>query len=58
LGLASCWVGAFDDDAVGRAVNAPEGLRPIAIIPVGEPAEVPARPPRLSLKELVVDGGF
>ncbi len=58
LGLASCWVGAFDDDAVADAVNAPKGLRPIAVIPLGEPAEMPDRPPRRSRKELVVNEGF
>jgi nitroreductase len=58
LGLASCWVGAFDDDAVVGAVNAPEGLRPIAIVPIGEPLEMPDRPPRRPHKELVVNEGF
>ena len=58
LGLASCWVGAFDDDAVADAVNAPKGLRPIAIIPLGKPAEMPDRPPRRSREELIVNEGF
>ncbi len=58
MGLASCWVGAFDDDAVIGAVNAPRGLRPIAIVPVGEPLEMPERPPRRSRKELVVNERF
>jgi nitroreductase len=58
LGLASCWVGAFDDDAVVGAVNAPRGLQPIAIVPVGEPLEMPDRPPRRSRKELVVNESF
>jgi nitroreductase len=58
MGLASCWVGAFDDDAVIGAVDAPRGLRPIAIVPVGEPLEMPDRPPRRSRKELVVNERF
>lgn len=58
LGLASCWVGAFDDEAVAAAINAPNGLRPIAIVPLGEAAEWPDRPPRRSGKELVVREHF
>jgi len=58
LGLASCWVGAFDDGAVASAINAPNDLRPIAIIPLGETAEWPDRPPRRSGSELVVKERF
>ncbi len=43
-GLGTCWVGAFDDDAVRQAVGAPSSWRPVAILPIGEPAE--AAPPR------------
>lgn len=48
LDLGSVWVGAFDDDAVRKIINAPHWVRPIAIIPVGYPAEKPFRPPRVS----------
>jgi nitroreductase len=58
LGLASCWVGAFDDDAVLEALNAPDGLRPVAIVPAGHAAEEPDRPTRRSLKDLAVRDGF
>ena len=54
LKVASCWVGAFDERAVAKVVGAPKSLRPIAILPLGEPAETPSRPPRRSLAELVV----
>jgi nitroreductase len=53
LGLATCWVGAFDDDAVARAVNLPKGERPVAILPLGYAAESPPRTPRRSLADLV-----
>jgi len=53
LGLATCWVGAFDDEKVALAMNAPPGQRPIAILPVGYPAETPGRTPRRPLAELV-----
>jgi len=53
LGLGSCWVGAFDEDAVARLLQAPAGLRPIVIMPLGHSAEAPARTPRRPLADLV-----
>jgi nitroreductase len=44
LGLGSCWVGAFDEGEVRNILNLPEGIKPIAIIPVGYPAEKPRKP--------------
>ncbi len=41
LGLGSCWVGAFDDETVSKIVNAPDYMKPIAILPVGYPNEEP-----------------
>ncbi|MDI3281532.1 MAG: nitroreductase family protein, partial [Bacillota bacterium] len=31
FGLGSCWVGAFDEELVARALGLPEHLRPVAI---------------------------
>jgi nitroreductase len=42
LGLGACWIGAFNEDEAKRALNAPEGIRPVAIIPVGYPDETPS----------------
>lgn len=53
LGLATCWVGAFDDEAVTRAINLPAGRHPVALVPVGYPAESPGRTSRRSLADLV-----
>jgi nitroreductase len=39
LGLGSVWVGAFDDDAVHAAIQAPEGMFPVAMLPLGYSAE-------------------
>ncbi|MCF7876196.1 nitroreductase family protein [Candidatus Bipolaricaulota bacterium] len=36
LGLGSCWIGAFDDEAVIDAL--PSSKRPLALLPVGYPA--------------------
>lgn len=53
LGLATVWVGAFDDEAVHRAIGSPEGILPVAILPIGHPAEQPELTPRRRLSELV-----
>jgi nitroreductase len=53
LDLATCWVGAFDDARVSKAVNAPKDLIPAAILPIGYPAEYPSPTPRRSLKDLI-----
>ena len=58
LGLASCWVGAFNDDAVARVLESPAELRPVAILPIGLPAEAPERPARRSHDALVVRERF
>jgi nitroreductase len=39
--LGACWVGAFDEGAAAEALNLPSHLRPVAIIPIGYPAEQP-----------------
>jgi len=55
-GLASCWVGAFDEAAAAAALNAPRRLRPVALMPIGYAAEAPDRPQRRALDELVRHG--
>lgn len=53
LGLGSVWVGAFDEKAVSQAVNAPDGLRPVALLPIGYPAETPGPTPRRGINAIV-----
>ena len=53
LGLATCWVGAFREEEVAKAVKAPRNLRPVAVVPVGHPAERPVAPPKRSVNENV-----
>jgi nitroreductase len=53
VGLATVWVGAFNDEEVWRAIGEPEGQIPVAILPVGYGAENPAPAPRRSLEDLV-----
>jgi len=53
LGLASTWVGAFDEDAVSKTIEATRTERPIAILPIGYPAETPDITPRRAISEIV-----
>ena len=57
LGLASCWVGAFDEEDVIRALSPPAGLRPVAMLPIGEAAEAPRRPARRRVDALLLGAG-
>jgi nitroreductase len=53
LGLAACWVGAFDENAVCELLGIPHKTKPIAIIPVGYADEEPVAPPRMGLEKVV-----
>jgi len=53
LGLGSCWVGAFNEEEVRKVIKAPREIRPVAIIPIGYPAESPAPRPRRPLNEVI-----
>lgn len=53
LGLACVWVGAFDDDAVRRAIGVSGDLMPVAILPIGYAGESPEPNTRRDLKDLV-----
>lgn len=53
LGLGTCWVGAYNDNEVKKVLNLPDQLKPIAIIPLGYPAEKPGPTPRLPLEYIV-----
>lgn len=51
-GLASCWIGAFDEDAVRQALGIPGAITPLAILPLGYSAEAAGRPARRPLDEV------
>ncbi|MFQ5711146.1 MAG: nitroreductase family protein [Candidatus Geothermarchaeales archaeon] len=53
LGLGACWIGAYHDEMVSETLNLPDFMIPIAIIPIGYPAEEPWAPSRISLERLV-----
>lgn len=52
-GLGTCWVGAFDEVLAAEALACPQGCRPVALIPVGYPAEEPAPPARKAAEDIV-----
>lgn len=54
-GLGTVWIGAFDPAKVTAAIGAPPDWAPVAILPIGYAAEMPAATPRRSLEELVHD---
>jgi nitroreductase len=53
LGLATVWVGAFNDEAVRKVIGAPQGIVPVAMLPIGYTAEEPVVTSRRSLDDLV-----
>lgn len=52
-GLATCWVGAFDEGSVTEILNIKHPSRPVAILPVGYPAERPRFTGRKSVEDVV-----
>jgi len=58
FGLGTCWIGAFNEDEASRALNAPKGIRPVAIIPIGYPNRTPLPRGRRSLSQIIHYEGF
>jgi len=52
LGYGSCWVGAFDEEKAKKALNIPEHLRPVAIVPVGPGSISQDDPTRRQISEI------
>jgi nitroreductase len=57
-GLGCVWVGAFDEKAVAKAVRAGEGMKPIAILPLGYAAETPFPTKRRKMEDCFVREEF
>src|SRR3972149_4357973 len=58
LGLGACWIGAFNEDEARKAVNAPESIRPVAMIPVGIPDVTPRQRGRKLSTQITHYDGF
>jgi nitroreductase len=53
LGLATRWIGAFDEDEVKGAFNIPPEVRPQAVIAIGHSKVIPKKPSKYPLESLV-----
>jgi nitroreductase len=52
-GIGSVWVGAFDEAKTRRALHLPNEARPVAMVPIGYPAEKGGRTGRLPMDRIV-----
>ncbi len=52
MGYACVWVGAFDEEAVAKQLKLPSHIRPIAILPIGYPAESNSEPKKIEVNEI------
>ena len=57
-GLAACWCGAFDEEAVSGILELAPGMRPVALIPVGYAADDPPKSGRRPVEEISAFIGF
>jgi len=53
LGLGTCWIGAFDPDAAREVFGLPEGVEPLAMTPLGYPADLPKPKLRKKADQLI-----
>lgn len=52
-GLGTCWIGAFDRDAVCRVLELPEGIEPLVMTPLGYPLDQGRPKKRKPLDEIL-----
>ncbi len=52
-GMASTWVGDFDERRIAELLGLRKGLVPVALLSIGYPAELPEPTPRRPLPEIV-----
>ncbi len=53
LGLATCWVGAFEEEALKRILHCEEFIRPQAVITMGYAAGKVAKPPKYPIETVM-----
>ena len=53
VNLSSVWVGAFNTEIVQQIIDAPTGIVPVTILPIGYAAESPRLTPRRELTSIV-----
>lgn len=53
LGLGTCWIGAFNEEEARKILKIPQGIRPVAMVPVGYPTETARLPKKRPLDQIV-----
>jgi nitroreductase len=51
--LGATFVGAFEEEAISRSLEIPDGIKPVAIIPIGYPDEKPPMPAKYNIRDVV-----
>lgn len=54
LGLATCWIGAFEEEPVKELLGIPDGVRVVELMPLGYPADHHHARCRLPLDEILM----
>jgi nitroreductase len=57
-GLGTCWIGSFEEEEVKEILNVPEGVKVLALTPLGYPGVIPPFRGRKSLDEIISYDGF
>lgn len=52
-GLGTCWIGAYQEAEVKKVLKIPDGVKVIALTPLGHPAQEPLVRPRKPLSEII-----
>ena len=58
LGIGSCWIGAFDQDAVKEVLGIPDSVVVVQLLVLGYPADWPTPTPRKALEQVVCWDGW
>ena len=53
FGLSSCWIGAFNENAVVDILDLPSYIRPVAILPIGHSDVGPKDSSRIPIEDLI-----
>ena len=52
-GLATCWIGAYEEDKVKEILGIPSGIKVVVLLPVGVPDTDGVARPRKALEEII-----
>jgi len=53
MGLGGGWIGAFDEAAAADVLKLPQGVRPVALVPMGYADELERKPSRRPISHVV-----